>query len=110
MRIMRHSTVYLTLKHYTHLSLEDKSAALARLPATEIVELQLTGTDDILPVVEREGDESCLGATPGAGGVSDNAKKQVDRKMDRSLGQNGCILSRFGQRCMYRIQIYMKSQ
>jgi len=50
-RIMRHSTINMTMKHYTHLALEDKSKAVERLPAYDTgassEALQKTGTDDL---------------------------------------------------------------
>lgn len=72
MRIMRHSSMDLTLKHYTHLSLEDKATALARLPEISSPEaIALTGTH----------------------GEEENMAFELDRKMDRFWGQNGGILS-----------------
>jgi integrase len=48
-RIMRHSTIDMTMKHYTHLALEDKSKAVERLPIYEggfgVEEARKTGTD-----------------------------------------------------------------
>lgn len=46
MRIMRHSSIDLTLKYYTHLALEDKSSAVAKFPQiTPKPNLRMTGTD-----------------------------------------------------------------
>ena len=44
----RHSDVNLTMKHYTHLALEDAAGALAKLPKIPVVsaeELRATGTE-----------------------------------------------------------------
>lgn len=48
-RLLRHSSLYLTMKRYTHIELDDKAQAIASLPdifdtSTEAV--QKTGTDD----------------------------------------------------------------
>jgi len=54
-RQMRHSTLDMTLKHYTHLAVEDKSEAVERLPAYDSVlaaeSKKKTGTDnaDVTP-------------------------------------------------------------
>jgi integrase len=49
-RIMRHSSINMTMKHYTHLALEDKSKAVERLPAYDsdlgAESEKKTGTDD----------------------------------------------------------------
>lgn len=48
MRIMRHSTMEMTLKYYTHLALEDKASALAKLPEVWSQAASLrAGTDDL---------------------------------------------------------------
>lgn len=47
MRIMRHSSVDLTHRYYTHLSLEDKASALSKLAGLSAGEVyQRTGTDE----------------------------------------------------------------
>ena len=47
---MRHSTLDMTMKHYTHLALEDKSKAVERLPVYDSghgsASQKMTGTDD----------------------------------------------------------------
>ncbi len=76
MRIMRHSSMDLTLRYYTHLSLEDKTSALAKLPVLLTGEAyQRTGTDDV--------------------SLSTSSVK-VDSKTDSKQGQNGGILSHLG--------------
>ncbi len=45
-RIMRHSSIDLTMNHYTHLLIEDTSKAIAKLPAIQY-EKAKTGTDDV---------------------------------------------------------------
>lgn len=48
-RIMRHSSMELTLKYYTHLTLEDKASALAKLPEIlPAVSNIMTGTNKTL--------------------------------------------------------------
>ena len=97
MDLMRHSDVNLTMGLYSHTFLQDRADALEKLPLVgmETAALSATGTEDILPVGGSEAGEGHLTPLVDAGGVSDNLEKQVDRKMDRSLGQNGCILSHF---------------
>ena len=65
-RIMRHSTMELTLKFYTHLTLENKAEALQKLPAIAPAVALKTGTDNA---------------------------DIVDKKTDKSRGQNGGFLS-----------------
>jgi len=47
---MRHSTINMTMKHYTHLAIEDKSKAVERLPVYDtglgVESEKKTGTDD----------------------------------------------------------------
>ena len=56
---MRHSTVDLTAKFYTHLRLDDRADAIAKLPdidkAIESKAAQATGTDDIKATVDHLG-------------------------------------------------------
>lgn len=73
MRIMRHSSMDLTLRYYTHLSLEDKASALSKLPGLTASEVyQRTGTDDL---------------------SLSTSSVIVDSETGSNRGQNGGILS-----------------
>jgi len=52
--LARHSTITLTMNHYTHTFIEDERSALARLPglgsqAAEAESMRATGTDGVSP-------------------------------------------------------------
>ena len=45
-RLMRHSSVDLTMNFYTHILIEDKAEAISQLPSFEVAEAVLTGTNE----------------------------------------------------------------
>ena len=59
MKLARHSSIDLTMKHYTHFSLQDKSEAIQRVPEIEISTYRQvkTGTDDFANAEENSSGE-----------------------------------------------------
>ena len=91
-RIMRHSDYRLTLRHYTRLSLDDSSAALARLPRIEGApsvseRAQATGTDgwDAKDRCPQKSPQSMLETTPDAAPSFDDVRDGASATRERKL-------------------------
>ncbi len=73
--LARHSTITLTMDHYTHIGLHDLSAALESLPglpATESQAIRATGTEGVKNVV--------AGLVAGVGDISSNSVRAIETK------------------------------
>ena len=78
--IMRHSTITMTMDHYTHMRVSDERAALDRLPSFDVAqdeseEVMATGTTDSDPVIN--GAARNVGTTQGS-------EQRVPRGLDMS--------------------------
>jgi len=99
--LMRHSTVDLTAKHYTHLSLEDRREAISKLPDTEIAcenaELK-TGTYGDSEAGQNNSENFCRISAKSLPNCADSEHMLVDtsgqntiKPADKESGLSSCI-------------------
>ena len=104
MKLARHSTIDLTMKHYTHFSLQDKSEAMQKLPQINFGEniAVRTGTDNFSETAthnfmlndtnsDKQVEQSANVVTGGENGYDQNLPKQADfaeNRLDRAGQEN----------------------
>ena len=115
-RLMRHSSIDLTMNYYTHILIEDKAEAIRQLPNFEVIKGAKTGTSGGVEIqgcqegVNRGGNWSKLPKIDCFSG-SDKVVNNDNKKAANSLACNELAALNFGTRSRIRtVDLLIKSQ
>ncbi len=96
MKLARHSSIDLTMQHYTHFSLQDKSEAIQRVPEIEIPNHRQvkTGTDEVINAVENfTGEKLAISAHFNNNSI-DTAGQKYFLNVKTGIGVSGCAIKK----------------
>ena len=96
MKLARHSSIDLTMKHYTHFSLQDKSEAIQKVPEIEFVKQRhvSTGTNTLVESVDNfSGEKRAISAYSG-NNRTDCTGHTVFRNSKSVIGVSDCDIKK----------------
>ena len=96
MKLARHSSIDLTMKHYTHFSLQDKSEAIQRVPEIEIPNYRQvkTGTDDFANAEENSSGEKLAISAHSGNNRMDLAGQKQYMNVKTDVDVRGCDIKK----------------